>query len=328
MKESILNMLKDSSDTFISGQYISEKLGVSRTAIWKYINQLKNDGYKIESVSKKGYKLIYSPDLLTFEEIHPLLTTSYIGNRILYFDSITSTNDKAKELALNNYPHGSVIIAEEQTNGRGRLGRSWISPKYKGIWMSIILRPNINTLDVPKVTQVTAAAVEKSLLNMNLKTYIKWPNDIILNSKKICGILTEMSGEINNVNYVVVGIGINANLDVEDLDGDLKEKATSIKIEENKSIKRKLLVAHILNNFETLYNDLINFNNIESSIHICKENSILIGKNIKIMSRKTITLAKALSLNENGELIVQYENGKIVKVNSGEVSIRGENGYI
>lgn len=328
MKESILNMLKDSSDTFISGQYISEKLGVSRTAIWKYINRLKNDGYKIESVSKKGYRLIYSPDLLTFEEIHPFLTTNYIGNKILYFDSITSTNDKAKELALNDYPHGTVIIAEEQTSGRGRLGRSWISPKYKGIWMSIILRPNINTLDVPKITQVTAAAVEKSLLNMNLKTYIKWPNDIILNSKKICGILTEMSGEINNVNYVVVGIGINANLDIEDFNEDLKEKATSIKIEENKPIKRKLLVSHILNNFETLYNDLINFNNIESSISICKENSILLGNNIKIMSRKTITPAKALNLNENGELIVQYEDGKIAKVNSGEVSIRGEYGYI
>ncbi|EJO5347573.1 biotin--[acetyl-CoA-carboxylase] ligase [Clostridium botulinum] len=327
MKESIINILKNSSHTFISGQYISDTLGVSRTAIWKYINTLKKEGYNIESASKKGYKLISSPDILTFGEIINLLNTKSIGKNIIHFDSTNSTNDKAKELAYNE-SHGTIIISEDQAIGKGRLGRNWCSSKFNGIYMSIILKPDINTMDVPKITQIAAAAVVTTLLNNNIKAYIKWPNDIIVNNKKVCGILTEMSGEINKVNYVIVGIGVNVNSDKKDFKEDLLSKATSLKIETSKEYKRNILVADILNNFEKLYTELIKYNNIDTSIEICKENSILIGKNIRIVNRNREDFGKAIGLNSNGELLVKFENGEIKPLISGEISVRGIDGYI
>ncbi|WP_251859947.1 biotin--[acetyl-CoA-carboxylase] ligase [Clostridium sp. Marseille-Q2269] len=327
MKEAIINILKNSSHTFISGQYISDKLGVSRTAIWKYINALKKEGYNIESASKKGYRLISSPDILTFEEITGLLKTKFIGHNIMHFDSINSTNDKAKKIASSE-KDGTVIISEEQTLGKGRLGRTWSSSKFKGIYMSIILKPDINTLDVPKITQVAAAAVVTALNNNNIKSYIKWPNDIIVKDKKICGILTEMSGEISKINYVVIGMGVNVNSDKEDLPKDLLFKASSLKIETGRELKRNVLVADIINNFEELYTELIEHNNIATSIQICKDNSILIGKEIRIITRNKERFGKAVGLNSNGELLVQFEDGKIKPLISGEISVRGIDGYI
>jgi len=318
LKEAIINILKNSSHTFISGQYISDKLGVSRTAIWKYINGLKKEGYNIESASKKGYRLISCPDILTFEEIVSLLNTRFLGQNIIHFDSINSTNDKAKKIASSEND-GTVIISEEQTLGKGRLGRTWFSSKFKGVYMSIILKPDINPMNVPKITQVAAAAVITTLLNNNIKAYIKWPNDIIVNNKKVCGILTEMSGEINKVNYVVVGMGINVNCEEEDVPKDLLLKATSLKIEENKEFKRNILVADILNNFEKLYTELIEYNNIDTSIEICKKNSILIGKEVRIINRNRERFGKAVGLNSNGELLVQFENEEIKPLISGEI---------
>ncbi|WP_027623081.1 biotin--[acetyl-CoA-carboxylase] ligase [Clostridium lundense] len=328
MKEEILNLLKKNSNSFISGQYISEKLGVTRTSIWKYMNTLKEEGYEIESVSKKGYKLIASPDILTFHEIKEYLNTKYIGKKLVYFNSIDSTNTKAKELASLGEENGTVIISEEQTGARGRLGRNWCSPKGKGIWLSIILKPDIDPMNVAKVTQVAGAAVCKSILDMGITTYIKWPNDIVINSKKVCGILTEMSGELNMVNYVVLGIGINVNIDPQEIPKDLKEVATSLKIEEGKSINRKELTGKLLNNFELLYDDFLSSSSLNSSIEICKKYSILLGRKIKIINRNTSTLGKAIDIDSDGRLIVQYENGKTEAVISGEVSIRGLYGYV
>ncbi len=326
MKDKILHLLKENQGNFISGQAISESLGVSRTAIWKYINALKKDGYCIDSISKKGYNLISSPDLLSFEEISEKLNTKYIGRNLFYFDSLDSTNIKAKELALKNTAEGTIIISEEQTSGKGRLGRIWVSPKYKGIWISIILKPDIEPLRVPRITQIGAAAVIKTCEAFNIKAQVKWPNDIVLNSKKICGILTEMSGELNKVNYVVMGIGINANIDREDFSDELKSKATSISIETGNYIRRKEFVSILLNKFEELYEEFVKEDSIKTSVSICRENSILIGKEIKIINRDKETLAKAVDLDESGQLIVQFENGSTHKIVSGEVSIRGVSG--
>jgi BirA family biotin operon repressor/biotin-[acetyl-CoA-carboxylase] ligase len=326
MKDKILHLLKENEGNFISGQAISESLGVSRTAIWKYINVLKKDGYNIYSISKKGYNLISSPDLLSFEEISEKLNTKYIGRNVFYFHTLDSTNVKAKELALKDAPEGTIIISEEQTSGKGRLGRIWVSPKYKGIWISIILKPDIDPLRVPRITQIGAAAVIKTCEAFNIKAHVKWPNDIVLNNKKICGILTEMSGELNKVNYVVMGIGINANIDKEDFSDELKSKATSISIETGKNIKRKEFVSILLNKFEELYEEFVKEDSIKTSVSICKENSILMGKEIKIINRDKETLAKAVDLDESGQLIVQLENGSIHKIFSGEVSIRGIHG--
>lgn len=328
MKEEIIRLLKKNQNEFISGEDISSALGISRAAVWKYMKAIKEDGYNIESVSRKGYKLISSPDLLTFEEISPYLNTSYIGKQIVYFNSIDSTNNEAKKLASSGCSEGIVIISEEQTMGRGRLGRNWVSPKFKGIWMSIVLRPDIDPMNVAKITQVGAAAVLKAIKEQGINAYIKWPNDIVLNNKKVCGILTEMSGEINNVNYVVMGIGINVNIDKEDFPEEIEEIATSLKIEEGKSIERKALVASILNNLEELYKEFIKNEDIKTSIDICRENSILIGKSVRIINRNDEIQAQALDLSDDGKLIVKYQDGSIHEVISGEVSVRGLYGYV
>jgi BirA family biotin operon repressor/biotin-[acetyl-CoA-carboxylase] ligase len=327
LKEKILRLLKESEGRFISGQSISEKLGVTRTAIWKYINQLRKEGYEIESVSRKGYKLVHTPDLLTYEEINDKLKTKYIGKQIIYFDSVNSTNTKAKEIA-SDVEEGTVLIAEEQTKGRGRLGRNWVSPKGKGIWMSIVIKPDLNPIEASKVTQVAAAAVSEGIRNIGVDNYIKWPNDIIINGKKVCGILTEMSGELNRINYIVVGIGINVNNDIDEFPDELKRKATSLKIESGIKIERKKLVAEILNNFEELYNELVKSNTINKSLKICREYSAVIGREIKIISRSEEFVGKAIDLTEEGELLVKDLKGNVKKIISGEVSVRGIDGYV
>ena len=233
------------------------------------------------------------------------LSTEYIGKNIIYYDSIGSTNSKAKELAENGQEHGTVIISEEQTTGRGRLGRNWVSPKYKGIWMSIILRPNIITENISQITLLGAAAVQKAIMKMGIKTSIKWPNDIVLNSKKVCGILTEMSGEIDHINYLIMGIGINVNLEEEDIPSDLKDVATSLKLESGKHMERKILLANVLNIFEELYSDFVQNGNIKETIEICRKNSMLIGKEIQLINRGKVTTAKAIDISEKGELVIE-----------------------
>lgn len=326
LKNKILKILKDSED-FISGEEISKEFHMTRAAIWKYINMLKEDGYVIESIPRKGYKIISYPDILTYEEVEEYLDTDFIGRNIYYFDSINSTNKKAKEIAFEE-KEGTVLVAEEQVEGKGRLGRNWVSPKGKGIWMSIILKPKVDPLKVAKLTLLGAAAVHKALDNMNIKSQIKWPNDILIDGKKVCGILTEMSAELNMINYVIMGIGINVNLDDEDIPEDLKDKATSIKIVKGKEINRKMLFANILNELEKLYIDFRDKDTITRAIDICKENSILIGKEVKLIRGEEIRFGKALDINEEGELVVQFEYGAVENIYSGEVSVRGLEGYI
>ena len=326
MKNKILKVLKNSDD-FISGEKLSEEFNMTRSGIWKYMNMLKEDGYDIESIPRKGYRIISSPDILTYEEIEKSLNTDFIGRNIYYYDSIDSTNKRAKDIALEE-GEGTVIIAEQQVDGKGRLGRSWISPKGKGIWMSIILKPEVDPIKVAKITLIGAAAVYKGLNNMNIDSTIKWPNDILIDGKKICGILTEMSCELNMINYVVMGIGINVNLDESNIPEDLRDKATSIKISQKKFINRKELLANILNEFEELYIPFKDNGNISESIDICRENCALIGKEVKIIKGEEIKIGRALDINKEGQLVVEFNNGLVENILSGEVSVRGVDGYI
>ncbi|MDU1348012.1 biotin--[acetyl-CoA-carboxylase] ligase [uncultured Clostridium sp.] len=325
MKSKILKILKDNKEEFISGENLSKNFGITRAGIWKYMNALKEEGYEIASISKKGYKLISSPDILKYEEIEEYLETQYIGRNIIHYNTIDSTNKVAKSLAMES-KEGTVIVSEEQTNGRGRLGRNWRSPSRAGIWMSIILKPNISPMMASKVTLIGAAAVHKALEEIGIIAKIKWPNDILLNNKKICGILTEMSGEMDKLNYIVMGIGINVN--VEEFPDELKIIATSLKIEENKQINRKELFSKILNNFESLYDEFKNNGNIISTIDICRKNSLLLGKEVSLINGSKVVTAKALDLDEDGELLVEYEDKTKGKVISGEVSVRGLYGYV
>lgn len=326
MKNKILKMLKNSRSEFLSGEKISDEFGVTRSAIWKNMNTLKEEGYEIESISRKGYRILSSPDILTLEEIEENLHTEYIGRKLYYYDSISSTNIKAKEIALEE-PEGTVIVSEEQTGGLGRLGRNWISPKRKGIWLSIILKPEVEPMNVSKIALVGAAAVNKALEDMGINSGIKWPNDIVLNGKKVCGILTEMSCELNMVNYVVMGIGINVNLDKSDIPEDLQHKATSLKEATNKEVDRKILLANVLNHFEELYKDFKS-GDISSTIEVRRKHSVLLGEEVRIIRGKETRVGKALDINFDGELVVQFENEVIENIFSGEISLRGMNGYV
>ncbi|GAA0178146.1 biotin--[acetyl-CoA-carboxylase] ligase [Clostridium sediminicola] len=327
MKQKILELLKRHFGEYISGQIISEKLGISRAAVWKHMNALKEDGYEIESVSRKGYRIISTPDVLTYNEIEDLLKTESIGRKIEYYKSLDSTNNFVKSNA-SRLEDGTVIISEEQTAGRGRLGRYWVSPMYKGVWMSIILRPDLNPIYVSKITQVAAAAVNKAFSDLGIENKIKWPNDIIVNNKKVCGILTEMNAEMNRVNFIVVGIGINVNLDIDDIPEDIRYKATSLKIEKGIEISRKEVVSRILNTFEELYRDFAQNNDLRKSIDICRDNSILINREVKIIERTREYYAKVTGLNEEGHLVIIDNEGKTKELLSGEVSVRNKEGYI
>ncbi|HBH13741.1 MAG: BirA bifunctional protein, putative [Clostridiales bacterium 38_11] len=326
MKKEIIRLLEKKND-FISGEEISNHLGVSRAAIWKHIKSLKEEGYEIESFSRKGYRLIRSPDLLTQNEISKYLDTSIIAREIIHFDTIASTNTKSKEIADKGAVEGSVIISEEQSGGRGRLGRQWTSPKHKGIWMSVILRPQVNPIEISIVTQVAAAAVVKAGRQMGYDFYVKWPNDIMMNDKKVCGILTEMSAELNHINYVVIGIGVNVNLGIVDFPDDLREKASSIKIESGIQVNRQELCAYILNHFERLYGSFVRDTKGFEAIDICREKSILIGKDVSVIRGNEVFDAFVLDLNPAGELVIRKKDGTEERLFSGEVSVRGMRGY-
>lgn len=326
MKNKILKRLKN-GDEFISGEKLSEEFHMTRSGIWKYINMLKEDGYIIESVPRNGYRILSSPDILTFEEIEEYLSTEFLGRKIYYYDTIDSTNKEAKKIAPLE-DEGTLVIAEEQIEGKGRLGRNWISPKGKGIWMSIVLKPDVEPFKVGAITLLAAAALYNGLKNMGIDSEIKWPNDILIKGKKVSGILTEMSAELNMLNYIVMGIGINVNLEEDDIPEELKEKATSIKIDQKKEIDRKELLANILNEFEKLYIPFRDSGNTSKWIEICRKNSATIGKEVRIIRGNKEKRGKALDIDHKGELIVEFENGDIENIFAGEVLVRGINGYI
>lgn len=259
-------------------------------------------------------------DLLTSNKITQYLTTSFVGRKIIHFDTIDSTNTYAKTIGLN-CDDGTVVTSENQTVGRGRLGRQWES-QSKSICMSIILKPEINIFQVAKITQVCAAAVALSLEEFGIDAQIKWPNDLMINNKKICGILTEMESSNNKVNYVVVGIGINVNNSYSDFPDAIKDIASSLKIETGNEIRRSSIAAKIMNNFEILYHEFVKNNNFKKSLDVCRKKSNVIGKNINLIKNKDITAAKAIDIGNDGELIVQYENGEIDSIISGEISVR------
>ena len=321
MEYKILNELKNASD-YISGEYLSSTLNVSRTAIWKHIKNLKSKGYLIEGISNKGYKLISSPDLLNKSELLPLLRTSIIGKNIIHFDDIDSTNIKAKELAQKNIEDGSLIIAEKQTLGSGRFNRKWISP-IGGLWFTLVLRPTIPPTEAPKITQIAAASIYKTLMDFNISTTIKWPNDILLKGKKLCGILAEMKCDMDSVHYLILGIGMNINIDECDFDENTKSIATSLKIQCAKQFERSKILVGFLSHFETLYNKFIYNLDLSETISICREHSNIFGKQAKLITYNTEEIVTCISLSDTGDLIVKDSTGNEKAVLAGEISFNG-----
>lgn len=327
MKTEILRILRN-SDQYVSGQELCEGLGVSRTAVWKVINQLKEEGYNIEAVSNKGYLLTKVPDVVSTAEIESRVTTKTIGRTVLFYQEVDSTNTIAKKIAEEPNTHGTLVIAEKQNMGKGRRGRSWSSPEGSGVWMTLVLKPNIYPRVSPMLTLVAALSVVKSIRELyKLEALIKWPNDIVIHGKKVSGILTEMSAEVDYINHVVIGIGINGN--TTDFPKDISNRATSLFLERKEKILRAELIANIMKEFEQNYEIFLRSQSLEE---LSKEyNHLLVNVNqeVKIIENDLEYYGIALGINDNGELIIREANsGNIKSIKSGEVSVRGLYGYV
>lgn len=325
MKDKILRLLKNREE-FVSGQAICSELGVSRTAVWKTMNQLKEEGYEIKSVNNRGYKLVESPDLVTAAEVKSLLNAKWIGEEVVYFDTTDSTNTQAKRLAEEGAANGTVVVADCQEGGKGRRGKSWCTPKGEGISFSIILRPNILAVNASMLTLVAGLAVAKVVKEvLDVVCKIKWPNDIVSRGKKLTGILTELSTEVDYVNYVVVGIGINGNnLEFPE---EIASIATSLAVEKRERIHRADVIAACLESFEMLYERFLETEDLSGMIEEYNELLINREKEVRVISSKEEIIATAKGINERGELIILDQNQKEQMICSGEVSVRGLYGY-
>lgn len=326
MKEKVLEILKESNG-YVSGQEICEILDVSRTAVWKDIRLLKNEGYEISAVNNKGYKLLSEPDIVSPSKIEKYLTTKEFGRKLFYFDETDSTNIRAKLSGETGGTNGTLFVANEQTKGRGRKGRSWETPKGTSIAMSFLLRPEIGTQNISGLTILSAVAVAKALREAgSINAQIKWPNDVVVNGKKICGILTEMSSEGTDINYVVVGIGVN--IFMTEFPPELNGKATSVKIENGSGCDRSKLTAFVANYFEELYLKFCKNNNLDFLMD--EYNALLVSKNkqVYVIEGDTRTEYTVLGLASNGGLRVKDASGKEEVIISGEVSVRGIYGYV
>lgn len=318
-------MLRD-TDGYVSGQELCNKFGVSRTAIWKVINQLKEAGYEIEAAQNKGYHLIAAPDVMTEAELESLKNTQWAGCEIYCFDSIDSTNTKAKELAEAGHPSGTLVVADQQTLGRGRRGRSWESPARTGIFMTLMLKPDINPNNASMLTLVAAMATARAITEVTGEAaQIKWPNDIVMNGKKVVGILTEMSAQFDYINHIVVGIGINVHN--EEFPEEIAKTASSLLLECGHRIHRASLIEAFLEEFERLYAVYLE---TEDMSGLQKEyDSLLVnrGRQVRVLDPKEPFEGKAMGITKKGELIVDtWESRKLVS--SGEVSVRGIYGYV
>ncbi len=326
MRDKILQLLRECSG-YVSGQELCEKLSVSRTAVWKAVNALKEEGYEIEAVRNKGYILKGSPDVILSDEIKSLLDTEWWGRKILYFDSIDSTNNEIKRQAELGALEGLLAIAEEQTAGRGRRGRQWVSPPKSGIWMSFLLRPELEPEQASMLTLVAAMACAKAIGDeLSIDVQIKWPNDIVAGGRKVTGILTEMSTEMTYINYVVVGIGINANM--KEFPDELQSTATSLALLKGKDVSRSRIVASIGHYFEQFYNDFLETKDMSKLKQEYEALLVNKGKEVSIIDADSETRYTAEGINDIGELIVKDKNGKAKTVRAGEVSVRGIYGYV
>ena len=318
-------MLRD-TDGYVSGQELCNKFGVSRTAIWKVINQLKEAGYEIEAAQNKGYHLIAAPDVMTEAELESLKNTQWAGCEIYCFDSIDSTDTKAKELAEAGHPSGTLVLADQQTPGIARRGLSCESPAGTGIFMTLMLKPDINPNNASMLTLVAAMATARAITEVTGEAaQIKWPNDIVMNGKKVVGILTEMSAQFDYINHIVVGIGINVHN--EEFPEEIAKTASSLLLECGHRIHRASLIEAFLEEFERLYAVYLE---TEDMSGLQKEyDSLLVnrGRQVRVLDPKEPFEGKAMGITKKGELIVDtWESRKLVS--SGEVSVRGIYGYV
>ncbi len=325
MKDKILRILMQAYPDYISGELLSEQLGISRAAIWKHIKALRTEGYNIHSVTNRGYMLVTELKTLNQHALEDIKEDQDLLDFAYYYDSLDSTNTEAKRLALKDQNLQGLIVSAEQTAGKGRLGRTWESKKSEGLWMSLLLRPKVNISAAPVLTLVAATAMCETLIALtHLDVKIKWPNDLVIEQKKVCGILTEMSSELNQLHYVVLGIGVN--LSQAAFNQELREKASSL-TQMGVEVMDKQILKKFLDIFFPYYNDYV-AGDVSRVIEFHRSHSATLGKDVKIMEKDQVRHVRAIDVDETGQLIVINERGVHESVYAGEVSVRGMECYI
>jgi BirA family transcriptional regulator, biotin operon repressor / biotin---[acetyl-CoA-carboxylase] ligase len=320
IKQQVLKILEENRGNTVNGSKLADELYVTRSSIWKAVKALQKDGYRIQAVTNRGYSLLPDNDIVSAESITPLLRGDATRFVLDVRQSVTSTNTIAKELAARGAKEGTVIIAREQTEGRGRMGRTFYSPDSTGIYFTVILRPKLNLEDSLLITTAAAVAVAQAIEKIaSVKASIKWVNDIFVEGKKVCGILTEASLNFENggLEYAVVGIGIN--IETNSFPEDLKKIAGSIFADKpGDTPVTSMLVAEVLNHLALCMNSLTD----KQYLKEYRKRSFLIGKDILVLKGKETTPAKAVDIDDKARLVVEYENHTREALNSGEVSIR------
>jgi BirA family biotin operon repressor/biotin-[acetyl-CoA-carboxylase] ligase len=313
--EKILTILRNNTEGYVSSDEMCKVTGISRAAVWKHIEQLRAEGYDIEASPHLGYRLVSVPDSFIPAEIKWKLKVKTIGSRIISYRKVDSTNDIAYALADKAMAEGTVVLAEEQAKGKGRHGRIWISPPKGGVYMSIILRPRMAPSEIPKITLLAAVAVSKAVRSLTaLEALIKWPNDILVDGKKVCGILTEMKAQQDAIDFIIVGIGINVNTPVKNLPKD----ASSLKELSANTLSRVELVKKVLEEFDTCYS-MLKTQGFKNIINEWKQLSEMIGARVKVRLANRSIEGQVHTLDPDGSLVIRVEPGVLEKVSSGDV---------
>nr|WP_295971642.1 biotin--[acetyl-CoA-carboxylase] ligase [uncultured Bacillus sp.] len=321
LRKRLLEAFTEHDKEFLSGQYLAELIGCSRTAIWKHIEELRKEGFELEAVRRKGYRIVKIPEKITANEIALGLKTTVLGHQIHYEETVDSTQRIASRLSLEGAPEGTVIIAEEQTGGRGRMGRQFYSPKYSGVWLSIILRPKLPPQKAPQLTLIAAVAVVQAIEEVtSLRPEIKWPNDILIGGKKVTGILTEMQAESDRIDSVIIGIGINANQEPEDYPEDLQKVATSLYIESGTKVNRAELTRQLLLKLENLYHLYLKEGFYPIKL-LWESYAISIGKMITARMLQGTLYGKAIGITEDGVLLMEDKSGQIHRIYSADIEL-------
>ncbi len=338
MKSEIIRFLRE-REGFVSGQELCGQFQVSRTAVWKVINQLKEEGYVIEAGQNKGYRLLESPDIVEKHELESRMNTKWAGRNISFRKETDSTNIDCKQLAEQGAPHGTLAVADMQKNGRGRRGKSWVSPAGCSAFMSLLCRPDFPPDKASMLTLVMGLSVAEAIRGMTgLEAKIKWPNDVVVNGRKVCGILTEMelSVETNEIRYLVIGVGINVNngygeeISAETFPEEIRDMATSLFLEQDnrgKKLPRAVLIQHVMDAFEKNYEIFVQKFNLSQLQE--RYNQYLINRDapVRVLDPKGEYQGIARGIDGFGNLLVELETGEVKEVYSGEVSVRGICGY-
>jgi biotin--[acetyl-coA-carboxylase] ligase len=317
----ILELLRR-QEGFLSGEDIGRELSITRAAVWKGIKKLREEGYEIEAVTNRGYRLTNPETMYNKRELEQGLKTKTMGQSIYFYEETDTTNNRARELALEGAPEGTLVVAEKQTAGRGRRGKVWESPLGTGIWMSLVLRPQIMPAEASVLTLLCGLATAEAIkAETGLSAGIKWPNDILINGKKAVGILTEMDCEMSEVHFVIPGIGINVN--TASFPPEIADIATSLYLECGKTVSRRRLVHKVLERLEEHYETFLRTGSFTAMLEDYRKHCITLGKEVHVLGREPF-FAEALDITPEGELLVRRaDNGKEEVVFSGEVSIRG-----